>query len=182
MPIDLAHSIDSVSSYIFGGSTLRTFLGGTVIFSFIIALTMILIVMLQYPSNGNTSAGMLFKIFLYMFASSTVLLYLHDGVVRCLLKYDKNSAQASELVGHGVTNRDTIYGNYEVMLPNEIDNIERDWQAEVEQEAQRPFDPTSREHVGPPINEHSTGDIAVTEMPKPPPMPSNPFQDQVAVN
>lgn len=137
MPIDLAASIEQASAKVFGSSKLRTFIGGTFGFAFLITALMLLIVLFTCPAPFSRSAT--FCLFMYMLIPCTFLFSLHDSVVRKSANLMHRDAEADEVVGRGVHNRDTIYGSYEVLLPSSFEEEEAKKSAAIQVKADEEF-------------------------------------------
>lgn len=79
-----------------------TFLGSIVCSNFaislLIATIMVLIIMFMYPAKSNTGVSIVAKMFFYMFVSTYVLLFLHEGFLSNKYKSQYVSSAASETI------------------------------------------------------------------------------------
>ncbi len=88
MPIDLANSIKSTSQFVFASDTLNNILGSSIILGLLISIVLIVLVMILYPAKKNTSISVIGKIFIYSFIITSILVFLHDGIIKS--QYDNN--------------------------------------------------------------------------------------------
>jgi len=121
MPIDIYSSLKKTGQYAFGSSILNSLFGGTWVLAGIIALTMILIIMIMYPAKSGTSISVIFRMFLYMFGISVVLIFLHDGITKYRWQEDREHVEANDFIKNmTVSGRqaDPVYGtNYTMVNP-----------------------------------------------------------------
>ena len=82
MPVDLGSTIKKTSQWTFNSSIMNDILSNSIVLALVIAFIMILIVMVIYPAKRGTPLSLVFKMFVYMFLSSSVLIFLHDGVIK----------------------------------------------------------------------------------------------------
>ena len=79
MPVDIYSSLKKVSQWAFGNSILNKLLHNGILVSIVIAFMMIIIVMIFYPAKKGTPFSIIIKMSIYMFASITLIIFLHDG-------------------------------------------------------------------------------------------------------
>lgn len=115
MPIDLLSTVKKTSHFAFSSPLLNNVLGSSLFVSIIVALIMVLLVMIMYPAQKNTPFSVICKMFLYMFLGSIIVVFLHDGVIKCMLQEEIDDRQQEDFM-RGVipTNRDQYYGQQQV--------------------------------------------------------------------
>lgn len=115
MPIDLCSTVNSASHFAFGSSTLNKIFGSSIFVAVVIALVMLLLVMIMYPAKPGTGVLLLFKMFLYMFFGSLIVVFLHDSVLKHMFE-ENHTANVSSDFMRGTIQKDPAYGDshYEV--------------------------------------------------------------------
>jgi hypothetical protein len=119
MPIDISSSVNNISKQVFGTSIINKYLGSTIFVGIIITFILLLIIMIFYPAKENTSVKIIFKVGLYSFLSSLLILFLHDGIIKSNLSNDKISENNEKIIQNLTNkNRDSIYNNNIPIKPN----------------------------------------------------------------
>lgn len=118
MAIDIEGSIDKVSNAAFSYSFFNKILSNPLFIGIAIALIFILLLMVYYPAKKGTSLLIPFKIFLYTFLSSFLIVFLHDSVIKHTISQEYKQFADEELIG-GLNheNRDGIYNNTAPVKP-----------------------------------------------------------------
>ncbi len=98
MPIDLYSSIKKTSQWAFGSPLLNGVLGSSLFVAVVIALIMMLLIMFLYPAKPGTSFSVVFKMFVYMFFSSLLVIFLHDGVIKYMMEEDLTSKDSEDFM------------------------------------------------------------------------------------
>jgi hypothetical protein len=110
MPIDLGSSIKKTSQWAFESSFLNSVLGSSLFVGLVIAFIMILLIMVMYPSKPGTPFSVLCKMFIYMFLSSMLVIFLHDGVIKYMYdEQNKDNFNEEFINGTESTERDPTY-------------------------------------------------------------------------
>lgn len=112
MPVDLCSSVNSISQYAFGSGFLNSLLGSALSVAFIIAMTMVLLIMFLYPAKKGTPFKTVFKMFVYMFLISLLVIFAHDSINQTAQQAQQKHKEVSEIF-RSVNDRDPVYGNYE---------------------------------------------------------------------
>jgi len=119
MPIDFSSSVNNISGKVFGTSIINKYLSSTLVVAFLITFILIIIIMLFYPAKENTPIKILFKVGLYSFLSSALILFLHNGVIKSNMTnnvMDENNEKIIQNLTN--SNRDIIYNNKIPIKPN----------------------------------------------------------------
>lgn len=112
MPIDLLSSIKKTSQWTFSSPTINYILGSSLFIAIIIALVMVLLIMIMYPARKNTQLSVLCKMFIYMFFSSLLIVFLHDGVIKTMYDEELQSSEENNMMsGIDVVNADAVYNS-----------------------------------------------------------------------
>lgn len=61
-------------------------MSSSILVAFLITIILILLVMFLYPAKKGTGTNILVRLFVYSFLSSMLIIFLHDGVIRTLMK------------------------------------------------------------------------------------------------
>jgi len=110
MPIDLGSSIKKTSQWAFGSPVLNTLLSNSIVVGLVISIIMILIVMAIYPAKKGTKFSLVFKMFFYMFLSSSIIIFLHDGIIKYMFdEQNKNNDHEDVLRGMNIQDRNYIF-------------------------------------------------------------------------
>ena len=105
MPIDFNSSINKVSSFTFGSPLLNNMLNSPFAVSFAIAVMSILLIMFLYPAKSGTPIMTLVRLFVYTLLSTTLFVFLHDGV-RASSDKEANLNKKDEALMRGITSKD----------------------------------------------------------------------------
>jgi hypothetical protein len=105
MPIDFNSSINKVSSFTFGSPLLNNMLNSPFAVSFAIAVMSILLIMFLYPAKSGTPIMTLVRLFVYTLLSTTLFVFLHDGV-RASSDKEANMNKKDEALMRGITSKD----------------------------------------------------------------------------
>lgn len=106
MPIDLNYSLNTVGDQAFGNNIISNTLGSILSCALILAIIAILLIMFIYPAKSGTSLVTVVKIFIYMFAASAVILFVHDGIQRRRWREEEEQRDLQEI---NPNNRDFIH-------------------------------------------------------------------------
>jgi hypothetical protein len=120
MPLDLGSTVKKTGSFVFGNKLLNKFLGSGLFLAGIIAITMILLVMIMYPAKSGSSFFIVFKMFLYMFGLSVILIFLHDSVLKFHIEEEKEQRDAEDILQNTTIagrQNDVVYGGYPSISP-----------------------------------------------------------------
>lgn len=98
MPVDLYGSIRKTSQWAFDSPILNNILASSLFVAVSIALIMVLIVMIMYPAQSGTSILVVIKMFIYMFLSSLLIVFLHDGVMKFLAEEKDNELETTQFM------------------------------------------------------------------------------------
>jgi hypothetical protein len=98
MPIELLSCTRQVNNYAFDSVGLNKLLSNCGVFAFIISAMMILLIMFLYPAKPNTSVYVLFKIFVYMYGGTLLLVFLHDGILKEHMRHLEKSTDYDDIV------------------------------------------------------------------------------------
>lgn len=111
MPIDLMSSIKKTSQWAFGSPLLNSILGSSLFVALTVALVMMLLIMIMYPAKKGTSFTVVAKMFIYMFFTSLLVIFLHDGVIKFMFEEEHQSKAADDMMrGVSVVGRgDDVY-------------------------------------------------------------------------
>lgn len=82
MAIDIAESLTSLSQWVFGSTLLHDIFSNAIVISVVISLIMVVLLMFIYPAKANTGVSVLVKLFIYMALSTSLIIFLHDNVVK----------------------------------------------------------------------------------------------------
>lgn len=116
MPIDINSSLSEVSNYAFGSSWLNKILSSTLIFALVITLVIIMIVILLYPAKKNAGFGHLFKLGLWIYISTSVLVFLHDGIKNKKIENDIKTTAGDRIMN---PNSSVAYGDMRISVQPE---------------------------------------------------------------
>ena len=105
MPIDFNSSINKVSTFTFGSPILNTLLNSPFAVSFAISVMCVVLIMFLYPAKSGTPIMTLVRLFIYTLLSTTLLVFLHDGV-RSSIHKENNTNKKDEELMRGITNKD----------------------------------------------------------------------------
>ena len=108
MTIELLACTRQVNQYASDSIGLNKLLSHTGILAFMISLLMVLIIMVFYPAKPGTSFYILVKIFMYMFAGTLLLVFLHDGMLKDQLTNTAHDMDLNEMVTN-VTGKTQIH-------------------------------------------------------------------------
>lgn len=116
--IDLLSSFKKTSQFAFSSPIINGLLGSSLFLGAIIAVIMILIIMVLYPAKPGTPFSIVCKMFIYMFLSSVLLIFIHDGIIK-YMHDEQNRDQDSESFMRGIEpgNKD-IYNLAPPVAPN----------------------------------------------------------------
>lgn len=121
MAIDLNDTVKSVSNWAFGSPLLNGILGSSVFIAILISIIMILLIMIFYPAKSGTPASVLFKMFVYMFFSTLLVVFLHDAVKKYTYDNEKNEEDqeilTTNVTGNGRNNNPAYVGGNNVVTP-----------------------------------------------------------------
>jgi hypothetical protein len=119
MPIDFSSSVNNISNKVFGTSIINKYLSSVLFVAILITFILIIIIMLFYPVKENTPVKILFKVGLYSFLASALILFLHNGVVKSNMD-NNNMNENNEKIIQNFTNknRDIIYNKNIPINPN----------------------------------------------------------------
>lgn len=98
MPIDFYSSLKKTSRWAFGSKLLNNIFGSSLYTSILITLVVMLVIMFVYPSKSGTKAGVLFKLFIYIFMGSLVILFIHDGVLNYMMSEKQEERNQSDVM------------------------------------------------------------------------------------
>jgi hypothetical protein len=98
MPIDLYSSLRGASQWAFGSPLLNNILGSSLFVAIVVALLMILLIMFMYPAKPGTSFAVIAKMFVYMFFSSLLVIFLHDGVIKYMMEEESAALDADDFM------------------------------------------------------------------------------------
>lgn len=98
MPIDLYGSIKKTSQWAFGSPFLNGVLSSTVVVAIMISLIMIFIIMIMYPAKSGTPFSIVAKMFVYMFFSTMLVVFLHDSVLKYMIEESNAARDANNFV------------------------------------------------------------------------------------
>jgi hypothetical protein len=80
---------------------------------------MIVLIMIMYPAKSGTPFSVVFKMFLYMFGITLLVVFLHDGILKYVFE-EEASSKSSENFMRGTTiegrQNDPAYGNSYIMV------------------------------------------------------------------
>ena len=124
MPIDLYSTAKKTSQWAFGSPFLNKILGSSLFVAGVVSFIMIILIMIMYPAKPGTPFSIVAKMFVYMFASSLLVIFLHDGVVRYMYEEEKE-AHVSEAFMQNITmigrENDPSYGSmYKTIDPTPV--------------------------------------------------------------
>ena len=75
--------------------------------------------MVIYPAQAGTSGGVLFKMFLYMFGATLLVMFLHDGIIKHMIQDEQDDKNQTEFdKGLNPQTRETYYGKQIIVKPN----------------------------------------------------------------
>jgi hypothetical protein len=111
--IDILSSVKSASRWAYGTKLISGTFGNSLVLALILSAVMILIVMFMYPAKKDACASVLFKMFVYMFLITSVIIFLHDGVLLSGAEEDDKAVAGGAFMG-GITmagrENDPAYG------------------------------------------------------------------------
>lgn len=116
MPIDLNHSLNTISDQAFGNNIISSTVGDVLSCALIIAIIAILLIMFIYPAKSGTSLVTVVKIFIYMFAASAAILFVHDGIQRRRWRDEEEQRDLQDL---NPNNRDFMHSNEQPVQPTQ---------------------------------------------------------------
>ena len=68
--------------------------------------------MIMYPARKNTQLSVLCKMFIYMFFSSLLIVFLHDGVIKTMYDEELQTSEENNMMsGIDVVNADAVYNS-----------------------------------------------------------------------
>ena len=118
MPIDLKSSLKKTSQWAFSSPLLNSILGSSLFIAIIIAILMVLLVMVLYPAQKGTPFSVVFKMFLYMFFGTLLIVFLHDGVIKAMMDMqDKEKEETYLMNGSTTDGKDPVYGQTRPVNP-----------------------------------------------------------------
>jgi hypothetical protein len=127
MPIDLYNSLKNTSQWAFGSPLLNSILGSSLFVAIFIALFMVLLIMIMYPAKSGTSLSVVFKMFIYMFMGTLLVVFLHDGVIKYMIREEIENKQYEEVVNNATKfggDADPVYGSsYKIIQPGENERL-----------------------------------------------------------
>lgn len=110
MPIDLNDSLNNISARAFGSPVISGALGNVLSCAAILSIIAIVLIMFIYPAKSGTSFVVVVKIFIYMFAASAALIFIHDGIRSKRSAYQNTASDQYDLVTQSnPADRDVIY-------------------------------------------------------------------------
>lgn len=110
MPIDLNHSLNTISEQAFGNNIISGTLGNVMSCALIIAIIAIVLIMFIYPAKSGTPLLVVVKIFIYMFAATAALIFIHDGIKRRhQTDGDRDADHLNLVTQSNPENRDVVY-------------------------------------------------------------------------
>jgi hypothetical protein len=126
MPIDLYSSVNKVSHFAFGSTLLNSLFSNTVVTALIITFIMVLAVMILYPARSGTPIMEVVKMFIYMFIFNLIVIFVHDGVIKYVIKEQYQDKDSNELMqGTNISGRNPVYGqNYVSVDPSAYNNLQ----------------------------------------------------------
>jgi hypothetical protein len=98
MPIDLYSTIKKTSQWAFGSPVLNAILGSSVFVALTVALIMVVIIMVMYPAKSGTPFSIVVKMFIYMAASTLLIIFLHDGVLKYMMEEEQESESSESFM------------------------------------------------------------------------------------
>lgn len=126
MSIDLYESIDGMSKWAFGNNFLNKILGSSLAIAIVISFIMVLLIMFIYPAKQGTSFVVVLKLFVYMFFSSLLVIFLHDGILKYTIKEDVveggNNSFTSRIIGG--SDSDPTYAMYNIKPVTPVASVE----------------------------------------------------------
>jgi hypothetical protein len=127
MPIDISSSVNNISNQVFGTSIINKYLGSTICVGILITFILLMIIMIFYPAKENTPIKIIFKVGLYSFLSSLLILFLHDGIIKSNLSNDKINENNEKIIQNLTNkNRDIIYNKNIPIKPNILGGDDED--------------------------------------------------------
>ncbi len=116
MPIDINSSINSITREVFGNNLLSTMVGKPWALGLFISVVFMFLIMIYYPAKSSVKMSTIFKIFVYIFISTTCLIFIHDGVLKNRYE-EKNTEDTSADMITAIGGNDPVYGNYSKVTP-----------------------------------------------------------------
>jgi hypothetical protein len=98
MPIDFYSSIKKTSQWAFNSPLLNNLLGSSIFVSLLISFIMVLIIMIMYPAKSGSSITIVLKMFLYMFMSSLIVIFLHDGIIKYMFEEQMDTKKMDSMM------------------------------------------------------------------------------------
>lgn len=89
MTIEINELIERTSQALFGSNAIQTVLSSELVIGFIIVLIVLVIALYCIPFQDGVGFLVVMKVFLYSFAATLLLLYLHSGVQKYQLTKNK---------------------------------------------------------------------------------------------
>lgn len=127
MPIDFSSSVNNISNQVFGTSIINKYLGSTIFVGILITFILLMIIMVFYPAKENTPIKIIFKVGLYSFLSSLLILFLHDGIIKSNLSNDKINENNEKIIQNLTNkNRDIVYNKNIPIKPNILGGEDED--------------------------------------------------------
>ena len=123
MSIDLANSIKSSSNWAFKSIIPTGVLSSSITVAVLVSVVMVTLIALFYPAKRGTSFFILVKLFVYMFISSMVIVFLHDSVVKSIRDDEQENKNMTDMM-NGLTTggRSAVYrGGNTLVTPSNLD-------------------------------------------------------------
>ncbi len=120
MPIDLLSTIKKTSQFAFSSPLLNNLLGSSLFTALVITTIIILLIMFIYPAKKDTPLTVVFKLFIYSFCASLLIVFLHDGVIKHMFEEkEKIKIDTDIMYGTNINNRDVVYSSKPI-TPNVV--------------------------------------------------------------
>ena len=118
MPIDLADSIKTCSNWAFGSSVLNNVLSSSITLAIVISTLMVVFIATMYPAKPGTPFTIVGKLFIYMFFTTLMVVFLHDSVIKHTNENTQENRVSSDFMrGISMVNRDPVYGHQSMISP-----------------------------------------------------------------
>lgn len=118
MPIDLCSSINKTSRWAFGSPVLNSLLGSSIWLAILITIFIVIIIMVMYPAKKNTPLSLVFKMSIYIFLTTMLLLFLHDGIIKYLYDEEYQEKSNNEILrGVDMEDKDVVYNSTSMINP-----------------------------------------------------------------
>lgn len=123
MPCDLGSVIGGISTIAFESKFLNKTMGSVFWTALLISVVIIFVVMVMLPLKKQTTIFKIFRTLFYIFATTGLILILHDGVIRSTYENIYQKSSSDDMVKKITDNNRRAFGGDDIIKVKIPDHI-----------------------------------------------------------